>query len=53
MLREELEELKVGQEIQDGAIVELAEIIGGGTEEVIEDEVIEDETETEEVTEEE
>lgn len=29
LLREEIETLKVGQEIQDGAIVELAEIIGG------------------------
>ena len=29
MLREEVEALKAGQEIQDGAIVELAEIVGG------------------------
>ena len=29
LLREEVEALKAGQEVQDGAIVELAEIIGG------------------------
>ena len=29
LLREEVEALKLGQEVQDGAIVELAEIIGG------------------------
>ena len=36
MLREELEELKLGQEIQDGAILDLgtvvSDIIEGGTE---------------------
>ena len=29
LLKEEIEALKAGQEVQDGAIVELAEIIGG------------------------
>lgn len=29
LLKEEIENLKAGQEVQDGAIVELAEIIGG------------------------
>lgn len=29
LLREEVEALKAGQELQDGAIVELAEIVGG------------------------
>ena len=42
-LREEVEALKVGQEIQDGAIVELAEILGGE----VEEEIVEEETEIE------
>ena len=50
-LREEVEALKVGQEIQDGAIVELAEILGGEFEEEfeeeVEEEIVEEETETE------
>ena len=43
VLKEEVEALKAGQEIQDGAIVELAEILGGEPEEMpetMEDEVI-------------